>query len=189
MAVGLDAAALPSDAVEVGRILEPWGVQGWCKVRPYSPEPEVLLCARRWYLLPPETGPRSFEEGVLARVRQVKWHASHLVAAFHDIDGRDAALGLKGARIFVPRSIFPSTKEDEFYWVDLMGLTVVNREGIILGQVADLMNAGPQTVLVCQPAQATGCKSTPVLIPFVSTYVDAVCLPERLIRVDWQPDY
>jgi 16S rRNA processing protein RimM len=40
-----------------------------------------------------------------------------------------------GARMFVPRSSFPATRQDEYYWVDLIGLQVVNREGVALGQV------------------------------------------------------
>jgi 16S rRNA processing protein RimM len=36
--------------------------------------------------------------------------------------------GLKGARIFVSRASFPTPDDDEFYWVDLIGLAVVNRE-------------------------------------------------------------
>ncbi|GAB4211194.1 MAG: ribosome maturation factor RimM [Rhodoferax sp.] len=187
MLAGLDAAPLPHDAIEVGRILDAWGVQGWFKVQPYSADPEALLSARRWYLLPPEKGQKPFESCVVAKVHQTKWHAQHLVARFQDVADRDAAQSLKGVRIFLPRTSFPSTADDEYYWVDLIGLSVVNREGQTLGVVSDLMSTGAQTVLVCE-READG-KTCSVLIPFVSVYVDAVNLPERLIRVDWQPDY
>lgn len=50
--------------------------------------------------------------------------------------------------MFVPRSSFPTAGTDEYYSVDLMGLDVVNREGVALGRVSDLMATGPQTVLV-----------------------------------------
>ena len=46
------------------------------------------------------------------------------------MDDRDAAEALRGARVFVPRSSFPSTGTDGYYWVDLIGLQVVNREGL-----------------------------------------------------------
>ena len=99
----------------------------------------------------------------------------------------DAAEALRGARIFVPRSSFPSTSEDEFYWVDLIGLSVVNREGVALGQVQELMSTGPQTVLVLAYEQDG--KAQERMIPFVSAFVDKVDLPEKRITVDWQPDY
>ncbi|RYF61955.1 MAG: ribosome maturation factor RimM, partial [Comamonadaceae bacterium] len=31
----LEAAELPADAVEIGRIADAWGVKGWFKVMPY----------------------------------------------------------------------------------------------------------------------------------------------------------
>ena len=49
------------------------------------------------------------------------------------VPDRNAAEALRGARVFVPRSSFPSVGEDEYYWVDLIGLAVVNREGVALG--------------------------------------------------------
>ncbi|MBO1925908.1 16S rRNA processing protein RimM [Staphylococcus epidermidis] len=61
---------------------------------------------------------------------------------------RNAAEALKGARIFVAREHFPKTEDGGFYWVDLMGLNVLNREGVELGAVKDLMSTGPETVLV-----------------------------------------
>jgi 16S rRNA processing protein RimM len=87
----------------------------------------------------------------------------------------------------VPRSSFPTTSEDEYYWVDLIGLSVVNRDGVALGQVQELMSTGPQTVLVLTYEQ--GGKTHERLIPFVSAFVDKVDLAEKRITVDWQPDY
>jgi 16S rRNA processing protein RimM len=109
------------------------------------------------------------------------------VAHAQDITDRDAAEALKGARIFVPRSSFPTAGTDEYYWVDLIGLAVVNREGIALGEVSDLMPTGPQTVLVVA-FEHEGARQER-MIPFVSAFVDDVDLPNRRITVDWQPDY
>jgi 16S rRNA processing protein RimM len=97
---------------------------------------------------------------------------------------------LRGARIFVPRSSFPTAADGEYYWVDLIGLQVLNREGVDLGQVRDLMSTGPQTVLVIEASpEAEGGKPVERMIPFVSAFVDGVDLPGKRITVDWQPDY
>jgi 16S rRNA processing protein RimM len=71
--------------------------------------------------------------------------------------------------------------------VDLIGLQVVNREGLVLGEVRELMATGPQTVLVVGYEEAG--KPAERMIPFVSAYVDQVDLAARRITVDWQPDY
>ncbi len=187
MPAGLEPAELPADAIEVGRIADAWGVKGWFKVLPHSASPEALFSSRRWYLLPSERGPKGFSGTVLLRVREAKEHSGGVVASAHEIDDRAAAEALKGARIFVARSSFPTAGPDEYYWVDLLGLEVVNREGLVLGRVRDLLSTGPQTVLVVdymdggQPAER--------MIPFVSAYVDTVDLAGKRITVDWQADY
>lgn len=198
MRPSLETAELPADAIEVGRIADAWGVKGWFKVIPHSASPEALFSCRRWHLLPPEraarpvratetAGTEAWTQPLLLKIRDIKAHADTLVASSDVVADRNAAEGLKGARIFVPRSSFPTPGEGEYYWVDLIGLQVVNREGLLLGEVRDLLSTGPQTVLVLQ-AQQDG-KSLERMIPFVSTFVDKVDMAARCITVDWQPDY
>jgi 16S rRNA processing protein RimM len=184
---GLEPAELPADAIEVGRIADAWGIKGWFKVLPHSASPEALFSSKRWYLLPTERGAKTFSGAMLLRVREAKEHSDTVVAQAQDVDDRTAAEALKGARIFVPRSSFPTAATDEFYWVDLIGLSVVNREGVELGRVKELLSTGAQTVLVIEYEEAG--KPAERMIPFVSAYVDTVDLSAKRITVDWQPDY
>ena len=194
----LETAELPADAVEVGRILDAWGIKGWFKVLPHSASPEALFSSKRWFLLPPErqgrpTRPTDLADSgpwtqpLLLHVREAKDHSDSVVASSADIADRNAAESLKGARVFVPRSSFPTPQEGEYYWVDLIGLQVLNREGVLLGEVRDLMTTGPQTVLVLQADEAG--KTVERMIPFVSAFVDKVDIAARCITVDWQADY
>lgn len=182
-----EPAQLPADAVEVGRIADAWGVKGWFKVLPFSADAEVLLSSKQWFLQPSERGARTFTGTVLMPVKQSREHSGSIVATAEAVVDRTAAESLKGARIFVSRAEFPQAAEDEYYWVDLLGLDVINREGVVLGQVKDLMSTGPQTVLVI--AYEEDGKTLERMIPFVSAYVDKVELSERRITVDWQTDY
>lgn len=184
---GIEPAELPVDAIEVGRITDAWGIKGWFKVLSHSADPEALFSSKRWYLQPAEKGLKTFSGTVLLKIREAKDHSGVVVATAQEVDGRDAAEALRGARVFVPRSSFPTASADEYYWVDLIGLAVVNREGVGLGTVKELLSTGPQTVLVLE-YEADG-KPQERMIPFVSAYVDAVDLPGKRITVDWQPDY
>jgi 16S rRNA processing protein RimM len=184
---GIEPAELPPDAIEVGRIADAWGIKGWFKVLPHSASPEALFSSRRWYLQPSERGAKTFSGTVLLRVKEAKEHSDSVVASAHDIDDRNAAEALKGARVFVARSSFPTPAADEYYWVDLIGLQVVNREGVALGEVKELLSTGAQTVLVLEYLEEG--KTLERMIPFVSAYVDTVDLPGKRITVDWQPDY
>jgi 16S rRNA processing protein RimM len=186
-----DAPALPADAVEVGRVLGAWGVKGGIRVKPFAADPQALFSSKRWYLQPPETlrppgGRAPPPLPALLRVVQAREHGDGVVATVHDVDDRDAAQALAGARVFVPRASFPTPDEGEFYWVDLIGLTVVNRAGLELGTVSGLVETGPHCVL---RVQAGGTEAPQRLIPFVAAYIDAVDLPGRRITVDWEADY
>lgn len=206
------APTWPDDAIEVGRVVDAWGVKGWLKVQPFSSEPQALLSARQWFLKSPAAdasrpaAPRG--TAVLPPVLSVKGarrHGEAVVAGADEVPDRTAAEALKGARVFVSRSTFPQAEDGEYYWIDLIGLSVVNREGALLGTVADLIDTGPHTVLRVTPepgragqpdtanradGQARANEAPDErLIPFVAAYVDAVNLAERRIDVDWGLDY
>jgi 16S rRNA processing protein RimM len=187
MLSGLEASQMPTDAIEVGRVADAWGVKGWFKVLPYSAHPEALFSSKRWFLLPAEKGPKTFDGCVKLFVKESKEHSDSIVALAQDIEDRDAAEALRGARIFVSRASFPTPAADEYYWVDLLGLSVINRQDEVLGTVRELLSTGPQTVLVLDYV-ADG-KPQERMIPFVSAFIDNVDLAARCIRVDWLADY
>ena len=143
--------------------------------------------------MPSERGAKTFSGTVLLSIKEAKEHSDSVVATAHEVADRNAAQALKGARIFVARSSFPTAGEDEYYWVDLIGLPVVNREGVSLGEVKELLSAGPQTVLVLEyssePDEMGISRTLERMIPFVSAFVDSVDLTARRIVVDWQPNY
>jgi len=193
---GLTPSSLPDDAIEVGRILDAWGVKGWVKILPHSTDPEALFAAKSWFLQAPDAkfrpGFTLFSGTVTLSVDEAKVHSDSVVAKFAGLDDRNAAEALRGARIFLPRSSFPAASKDEYYWVDLIGLKVVNREGVDLGLVRDLMATGPHSVLCVEytaQQEDGGSATAERMIPFVSVYVDAVDIAGKCITVDWQPDY
>ncbi len=184
--------AWPDDAVEVGRITGAWGVKGWFKVQPFAADPQALFSSKRWFLQPAAEA-RPLRPGATAlpsllKIVEAKEHGDGVVARAHDVAGRDEAEALRGARIFVGRSSFPTAGQDEYYWVDLLGLAVVNRADQPLGTVVGLLDTGAHSVLRVMPEDGKG-ETDERLIPFVAQYVDGVDLPARRIRVDWGLDY
>jgi 16S rRNA processing protein RimM len=178
-------AGFPPDAVEVGRILDAWGIKGWVRVLPYAKDPQALFSSRRWFLLPPESAVNKPGLPPILRITAAREQGEHIVACAQDIDDRDAAEALRGARIFIARASFPTPGSDEFYWVDLIGLQVHNREGVLLGEVTGLIDNNAHSVLRVR----SGDDAAERLIPFVAAYVDRVDLELRRIDVDWGLDY
>ncbi len=198
-----DPASLPDDAVELGRFHGPYGVKGWIHVQAYSSDAEVLFKAKEWYLLPAAARSRPAAANgkpmavpavmgpTRVRVQGIKSHSDGIVAHLQGLDDRTLAESLKGVRIFVSRAAFPPAPDGEFYWVDLIGLKVTNRQGVDLGQVYDLMSTGPHSVLVLRFPLDTvdGQGEGERMIPFVDAYIDEVDVAEGRIVADWQPDY
>jgi 16S rRNA processing protein RimM len=186
-------AGFPADAIEVARVLDAWGVKGWLRVQPYAKDPQALFSARQWFLRPPEQGPNrpavdaAHALPELLRVIEARAHGEDVVAQVRGITDRNQAETLRGARIFVSRGSFPSAALDEYYWVDLIGLQVHNREGLLLGQVDGLIDTGVHSVLRVRACDAAA--GVERLIPFVAAYIDEVDLTTRCISVDWGLDY
>jgi 16S rRNA processing protein RimM len=191
-----EAETWPDDAVEVGRVVDAWGVKGWIKVQPFSVDAQALLGSRQWFLKsaqiqaavrPTAMSAAALQLPPLLHILSARRHGDLVIARTQELLDRGAAEALKGVRLFVPRASFPRTTDGEYYWVDLIGLAVVNRQGQAIGTVADLIDNGAQTVLRIVDEGS----SEPVerLIPFVALYINDVSLAQRRITVDWELDF
>ncbi|MFM0381601.1 ribosome maturation factor RimM [Paraburkholderia strydomiana] len=182
------AESWPADAVEVGAIVDAYGLKGWVKVAAHADAGhggDALLSAKRWWLM-------KGRERQSAPSLQAKTHSDSVVAHLGGVTDRDAALSLRGSRVYISRSEFPALEADEFYWVDLLGLDVVNLAGVNLGKVADMIDNGAHSVLRVEYAAADKV-GKPVtaerLIPFVGVFVKTVDQAAKQIIVDWEADY
>jgi 16S rRNA processing protein RimM len=164
-----------ADLIELGRLKGAYGVKGWVRVAPHQ-DGSALLHARRWWLATAE-GDRAIE------VEAARVHGRSVVAKWPGCDSKEAADALRGLAVRVARSDFPPLAADEHYWIDLIGATVVNRQGATLGEVAGLQDNGAQALIEVQGA-AGRC-----LIPLVPAYVERIDAAARRIEVDWEADW
>lgn len=163
----------------MGRINAPFGVKGWVKIKPFTETLDALLDYPEWQI-------GKGDQWRKVDVEDATLHGDFVVAKFSGCNDRDAAFALRGQEISVDREELPDTEEGEFYWEDLIGLAVVNRDGVELGKVASLMETGAHDVLVVKGEKEI---SKEILIPFVDVYVLNVDLAQGRIEVDWGLDY
>ncbi|MDB5807324.1 MAG: rimM [Betaproteobacteria bacterium] len=179
--------AVPPDLVEMANVKEPYGLKGWIKLYSYSTDGAGLAGFDEWWL---DRGTEAKPDWQLVKPEQVDEHSGTLIAKLPGVEDRDAAFALKSKRIAVSRALFPASREEEgYYWSDLIGLLVKNREDEVLGEVADLMDLGPHEVLRVMTAAGEDGKRGEILIPFVAQYVDQVDVAGKVIKVDWGRDY
>ena len=153
-------------------------MRGWAKIAPHTPLAEVLRSTRRWWLL----GPGPARE---LRVSAVRRQGADLVAKWDGCDNPEAADALKGVPIAVARADFPRLQGQEYYWVDLIGLQVINRDEQKLGVVKGLRSSAAHDLLEIEPAG----QGAEILVPVVGDYIDGIDLDKGTIHVNWEPEW
>ena len=159
----------------MGRIVGSFGVQGWVKVKTFTGEPDALGGFPRWLV-------RTREGWREIAVQEFEVHSKGPVARLEGCGDREAADRLRGSDVAVPRETLGEAGEGTLYWVDLVGLEVVDEHGTVLGTVDGLFETGETSVLVVKGGKER-------MIPFVPAYVKGVDRDAKRITVDWKADY
>jgi 16S rRNA processing protein RimM len=161
--------AAPPDRVCVAAIAGAFGVRGEARVKSFTAEAQAFA---GYGPLESEDGARRFD------VRIVRAVAGGFAVRLSGVATREQAEALKGVRLYAPRDRLPSLPDDEFYHADLLGLTVVDTGGAILGAVRAVQNFGAGDFLEV----AGGAK--PLLLPFTREAVPTVDLGSGRIVAD-----
>ena len=160
--------------VKIGHVSGVYGIKGWVKIYSLTDPREAIFEYQPWLL------GESREE---IRIAQGKKHGKHLVALLENLNDRDQAESLVNRPIAVYRDQFPELPDDEFYWTDLLGLSVRLVNGTELGTIDKMLATGAHDVMVVQGERER-------LIPFVrEQYVKSVNLDDGIVVVDWDPDF
>jgi len=118
------------------------------------------------------------------KVKAGRLQGKSVVAKLGGCNDRSQAEALVGSEISIPRSALPATTtEGEFYWADLVGLTVMTVDGIELGRIDRLFETGANDVIVVHGDRER-------LIPYVwRQVVRDVDLDGGVMTVDWDPEF
>ena len=167
--------------IVLGRIVAPFGIQGWLRVHPFGDDPEAWRKMPQWWLAADAEAPAASWKA--HALEAVKLHGDGVVAKLAGIDDRDASEALGNCYVGAPREALPAPAQDEYYWSDLVGLGVVNMQDRPLGRVKSLIETGAHQVLVVVDGERER------LLPFVGHVVTVVDVAEAVIRVDWDSDW
>jgi len=158
----------------MGQVAGVFGVHGWLKIHSHTRPRANLLGYKTWLLGEPGDW-RS------VKVTGSRAQGPNLLARLEGVDTREAAEALLRQQIAVARSALPRLARNEYYWADLIGMSVRDSQQRDLGRVVRLVEAGDHDVLVIRG------ESGETLIPFVQgVYVMHVDRAGGLIEVDWQ---
>ena len=159
----------------VGRITRPHGVRGELAVEVRTDDPELRLAAGA------VLGTEPAAAGPLT-VAGTRWHSGRLLVSFADVHDRTAAEALRGTLLLVDSDDLEDLPDPDSYRDhQLVGLTVVERGGAVVGSVTDILHHGQDLLVVAGSGSRSAAE---ILIPFVAAIVTEVDLKARLVRVD-----
>ena len=122
----------------------------------------------------------------------VDWrrHNKGFIAKFAQVNDRDEAMAYTHAEISMDATQLPELPQGEFYWRDLIGMSVVTDKGYNLGTVDDLMETGSNDVLVVKANSKDAFGQSERLIPFLTdSVIKDVKYDVKEITVDWDPGF
>jgi 16S rRNA processing protein RimM len=182
------SASEPDKRIVLGKVTGYFGVRGWVKLYSYTePIDNIVRYNSLLIKLKGDWQNITLDEG--------KAHGKGVVAHFTGYDTRDDVAQLLGAELAINSEFLKPLGKNDFYWHDLIGLQVRNLEGIVFGQVRQIIETAAHDVLLIQPEQQHEQKGTEnkpgdILIPFVlEHYIIKVDINNGFILVEWQPEW
>ena len=174
-----------SNLVNVGRITTVYGVKGWVKIHSNTEPRENILQYQPWWL--------KTRHGVKpVEIDAGRQHGQGIVAHIVGVDDRDKAREYCQIDIAVERDQLPALEDDEYYWHQLEGLTVISEfdgNEYNLGEVSKLIETGANDVLVVK-GKETSLDRNERLLPYVpGQFIKSIDLDAGEIRVDWDPEF
>lgn len=166
------------EIVIVGRIGAVYGLKGWLKINSYTTPKENICNYKQWLIHNNHLDQWEKHEHI-----DVRPHGKTLIAKLPQCNDCDTARSYTGAQIAIYRHQLPTLDEGDYYWSDLIGLTVYNQDDVCLGTIKQLLETGANDVLVIRGEKEH-------LIPYIpNTFVLNIDLEKKTMHVNWDPEF
>lgn len=166
-----------NDRVAVGRFGKPYGVHGWIKVISYTVPIQNILNYLPWHIA------KGQENIIIDRVNG-KLHGERLIVKLGQCHDPEEAKAYTNLEIFITRDQLPPLQKEEYYWIDLIGLTVINKEYENLGVVKRIFPTGSNDVLIVKDNSGKE-----RYLPYTDSVIIEVNLEEKKLLVDWDSTF
>jgi 16S rRNA processing protein RimM len=171
------------EQIILGKVGAVYGIKGWLKIHSFTDETEAILDYFPWSL-------KLGNKTQTVEITDWRKHNKVLIVKVAGIDDRDDAQAFVGSEILTNEAALPELSQDDFYWRDIIGMSVVTNKGYDLGVVTDMMETGANDVLVVKANLNDGFSKKERLIPYLfEQVVESVSLENKQICVDWDPGF
>ena len=171
------------DYILLGKISGVHGIKGCVKVFSHTSPRIKITEYSQWYLRS-----RKGQSWESRKLIEGKEQGKNIIARLDGINYRDEAEALIGTEIAIQQEQLEVLAENEFYWRDLIGLSVETIKGEKLGHVDWLFDTGSNDVIVVKDTTSVEAKEH--LLPYLfDDVIKSVDLEKSLMVVDWDPEF
>lgn len=161
--------------LEIGQIVNTFGVKGMVKVRPFTDD--IKRFDKLKYVYVEKNGNQTKYE-----IEEVKYHKDMVLIKFKNIDKLEQAEELRNSYLTITRDSAEKLEEGRYYIVDLLGLEVYTDEQILLGTLEDIFNTGSNDIYVVKNNQGKQ-----ILLPAIQDVIKQIDIEHKKIIVHLLP--
>ena len=159
----------------IGKINGLFGVQGWVKIFSHAHPRKNILTYKPWHV-------QINNQWTTLDIIKGREQSKTIVAQIKGVNDRDQARDYIGMDIYIDRSQLPKLPKGKYYWDELTGLSVVNKENVVLGKVSYLVDTGSNNVMVINGKKEHW-------VPYMEPFLISVDIDNQQILVDWDEDF
>ena len=157
--------------LEVGQIVNTFGIKGQVKVVPFTNDIERFDELRKVYIV----NRKNRKE---VEIENVKYHKNMVLLKFKGLDKIEDVEIFKNCYLEIDRKDGKTLEEGEYYIIDLIGLDVYTDEGTHLGKVDDIYNTGSNDIYVVKDELGKQ-----ILLPYIDDVIKEINLESHKIIV------
>lgn len=155
--------------LEIGQIVNTFGIKGEVKVVPFTDDINRFDDLEKVYV-------KTRKDSKLYKVENVRYHKNMVLLKFKGINNLEDAETLKNTFLEVDREDAIPLEEGTYFIVDLIGLDVYTDDGKLLGKVDDIYNTGANDIYVIKDELGKQ-----ILLPGIEEVIKEVKLEDRII--------
>jgi 16S rRNA processing protein RimM len=159
----------------IGKINGFFGLQGWVKVFSYTNPRTNILNYSPWSI----KVDGNFQSIDITSGRE---QSKTIVAHIKGIDNREDSQKFIGQDIYINKEQLPELTQGEYYWHELIGFDVINKDEEQLGTVDYFVETGANDVLVVKGKKE-------YWIPYIEPFLVSIDSKNNKILVDWDKDF
>lgn len=154
--------------IVIGAIVAPHGVRGEFRVMPLTENPDIFTALKYFFL----------EDGRKLSIVAARFHKNVFLVKVNEVNNMDEAELLRGKKVIIDTVDLPPLKEDQFYVSDLIGFSVYDEDGSVLGKLKDVLATGSNDVFVVLAADGSE-----ILVPALKANIKEINMADKRILV------